>query len=714
MLGLEPLEPRLTPYFGATTYLWTAMGDQTTWNDPMNWSHVDPFTFMPETGSPTPGSNVVFPSRAFLPNGSPTTISFNFSYVNMPLASLAIDDTYTFTGNSIEIDGALSIPNSYAARDGSPTATFLNTGIVLAPGAELETAANATIQLASPTDPTGLALTIGGAVEKTGPGQLIIDTQTIQYANSASVQPIPFDLLGGTTELGASTSLIGVGFNVGPYASLQIADQAATTLGPISGSGTIQLLGTSAAGDATALSVFVSAAVVDTFTGQIIGQGRFAMVGYGTLVVSGIDFGGMGTVVAQSGTLDVNGPLSAGGLETGVLGTLGGLGEWSISGPVAFQAGSTLDLTIDGTTPGTGYTQISDASAAGVALGGARLAATIGYPYQVGDQLAIVVSPAVTGAFANVAGGVVLLGPSVSFAVTPTGGVTISPLQSLTTTTLASASNPSHPGLPITITANVTTRTTSVSSGTVSFLENGAVVATVPLANGQASYTTTFPTIGGVAFQAVYNGSGPNLSSVSGVLDQSIVPFATTTVIASASNPTALGVPVILYAQVTTMAGPVTTGSVVFRRGSQFLGAAALDGAGLASLAVGGLPVGTARIQAIYQGSANDLGSVSPVLVQRILPAVTTTTLAFGSFTTRKGALRDELTAAVRSSAGLVPMGMVVFKKNGRAIGQARLKNGQAVFVFGPRAIPRGAFVAFYRGAPRFRASVSAAIDGVS
>ena len=711
--GLEPLEPRLTPYFGATTYLWTAMGDQTTWNDPLNWSHVDPLSFTPVSGSPTPGSNVVFPSRALLPKGSPTAINLNFSDINMPLASLTIEDTYTFTGNSIQVDSALSMPNSYAALAGSPTATFMNAGIVLAPGVEIETAANTTLQIASPTNPTGLVLTIGGAVEKTGEGRLIIDTQTVQYANSASVQPIPFDLLGGVTELGASVSLTGVGFQVGQYASLQTADNTVVTLGPISGTGTIELLGTSAVGDTTALSIFVSAALVDSFTGSIIGQGQLATVGFGTLVLSSIDFAGAGTVVARSGTLDVNGPISAGGLSVGTLGTLGGLGEWSISGSVAFQTGSTLDLTIDGTTPGSGYTQIADASASGVDLGGARLTASLGYEYQVGDQLTIISSPAVTGSFANVVAGVVLLGPSVPFAVGSTGGVTISPLRSITTTSLASVSNPSHPGLPVTIVAAVSTRTASVSNGVVNFVENGNVVATVPVSNGQTTYTTSFPTIGDASFQAVYLGDGPDQASASGVITQAIVPYATTTVIASSLDPSSLGDPVSLVAQVTTAAGPVTTGSVAFRQGSRLLGVETLNGGGFASLVMGGLTVGTARIQAIYQGSVNDLSSVSAVLAQRVLPAATTTALAVESFRTRKGALRYELAASVANSAGLTPLGIVVFKKDGRVIAQSRLANGQAVFLFGPHAIPRGRFVAYYRGAPRFQASVSGVIEGV-
>lgn len=712
--GLETLETRLTPYFGAATYLWNALGDQTTWNDPMNWSHVDPTTFSPVSGTPTPYSNIIFPPLDLLPRGSPSTIDFNFSDINFPMASLTVEDSYTFTGNSIEVDGSLSLPDSFSALGGPTTATFLLSGVTLGLGAAVDPAASATVQLGSATDPTGLVLTLGGEIDKTGPGQLIIDTQTIQYPNSAAVLPIPFALLGGVTELAASTNMTGIGFQISGGASLQIADNAAVTVGPISGSGTIQLLGTSAAGDATSLAIFVSAAVVDSFTGSIIGQGQLVTTGFGTLVLSSIDFGGVGTVTAQSGTLDVNGPISAGALQMGPLGTLGGLGEWTISGPVVFLAGSTLNVTIDGTTPGTGYTQIADASTQGVNLGGAKLTATLGYEYQAGDLLTIIASSLVTGSFANVVRGTVFLGPSVPFAVSSAGGVTISPLQSITTTTLESSQNPSNPGMPVTLTAVVSTRTTSVSEGLVSFLENGNVVAGSQVSNGQASYTTTLPTVGAAVFQAVYSGYGPDLGSSSGAFSQAIAPFTTTTVIGSVDNPSPLGSPTEFVALVETPSGPVTTGSVAFRRGNRLLGVAPLNQAGYANLVVSGLLIGTVRVQAIYQGDANHLGSVSPVLVQRIGRVSTMTTLTLDTFTTRKGRTRYALVAqvAITQDVGLIPLGMVVFKANNRVLGHARLKNRQAVVVFGPRPILLENFIAYYRGGPHFLPS-EADLQGV-
>ena len=98
-----------------TTYTWSAGGDGTTWDDPNNWRHFSPALNAQEPGVPTAYSDVVFPPQAILPKGSSTTIDFNFSFLNMPLDSLTIDDSYTFTGTSIAIEQSLSLNNAFTS-----------------------------------------------------------------------------------------------------------------------------------------------------------------------------------------------------------------------------------------------------------------------------------------------------------------------------------------------------------------------------------------------------------------------------------------------------------------------------------------------------------------------------------------------------------------------------------------------------------------------
>ena len=135
-------------------------------------------------------------------------------------------------------------------------------------------------------------------------------------------------------------------------------------------------------------------------------MGQFITGGNGTLTTGTIDFGGAGSIQVLSGTLDVDGTISAGTLQVSSIGTLGGLGMWNFSGAVVFQAGSTFDVTLNGTGAGTQYTQLVDTNAtAGVNLGNSTLAASVGYEYEQGDRYTIISSPLIQSAFQNVVAG---------------------------------------------------------------------------------------------------------------------------------------------------------------------------------------------------------------------------------------------------------------------------------------------------------------------
>ena len=132
-------------------------------------------------------------------------------------------------------------------------------------------------------------------------------------------------------------------------------------------------------------------------------------------------------------------------------------------------------------------------------------------------------------AFGNVIGGQAIL-DGVPFAVsTGQTSVKLAPLQSLTSTRLASSGSPSFPGQPVTFTASVNTRTAPVLVGTVSFLQGSTVVATVPLSDGLAIFTTTSLPLGTTPITAVYNGATDNVGSTSPTRPQSVIPYPTAT-----------------------------------------------------------------------------------------------------------------------------------------------------------------------------------------
>ena len=265
-------------------------------------------------------------------------------------------------------------------------------------------------------------------------------------------------------------------------------------------------------------------------------------------------------------------------------------------------------------------------------------------------------------AFGNVIAGQAVL-DGVPFAVsTGQTAVKLAPLQSLTSTQLASSGNPSFPGQPVTFTASVTTRTAPVSVGTVSFMQGGVVVATVPVASGVAVYTTTSLPLGTTAITAVYNGTTDNVGSTSPTLAQRVVPYPTATSIASTTNPAVLGQTVTLMAAVVNATGPLTAGTVTFRRGNKFLGTVPLDGSGTASLSISSLPVGTSRIQAVYNGVPGNLSSVSPILKQTVNRLTTATVISLQSQVKPNGQTRY-LLVATTSTVG----------RNTRPLGHRRL-----------------------------------------
>ena len=160
------------------------------------------------------------------------------------------------------------------------------------------------------------------------------------------------------------------------------------------------------------------AAQADQFTGLIDGVGQLISQGNGTLTTGAIDFADGGSIQVLLGTLNADGAVSVGSLSVSNGATFGGLGSWYVSGPAVFQAGTTFDVTLNGTTPGTQYTQlVHDNSTTGINLGNSLLSGTVNYEYEAGDRFTIATGPLVQGTFQNAGSGTVLLGNNVPFAV---------------------------------------------------------------------------------------------------------------------------------------------------------------------------------------------------------------------------------------------------------------------------------------------------------
>jgi hypothetical protein len=151
--------------------------------------------------------------------------------------------------------------------------------------------------------------------------------------------------------------------------------------------------------------------------------------------------------------------------------------------------------------------------------------------------------------------------------------------------------------------------------------------------------------------------------------------FVTTTTLASSPNPSLGGQTVVFSATISsTKAG--ATGNVTFMDGTTSIGVAALNGSGVATLAISSLAVGSHNITAVYAGDTIHVGSTSGVLNQ-VVNLVPTATRVTTSLTPSIYGQQVTFTASVSASIG-TPTGTITFEDGANIIGSVSI-NGSAV-----------------------------------
>jgi hypothetical protein len=364
-----------------STFTWNGSAGDGNWDNGANWAGGN---------VPTSGADIVFPNPS-----SAQTIT------------LHPDDTGLVL-NSITVQGG-----SYTLQGPSKDASQI---LVLAAGASLATQNGSSLaicpdRLSSP-DANSLSLNLLGSTTKAGTGTLLLQNDVFLYnSNVAPPSLQPFHISGGTLTLGFSGTMTGSLVQLDTGTQVVVPDQLTPAVGSLSGNGTLQIGVNPGHTATTGLIIDTRPGESDVFSGVIDGQGgAIDMVGPGSITLGSVNASGAGlfNVAVTSGSLLVNGVLSAHQLLVSPGATFGGLATMNFSGLVILESGATFAAVSNGTAAGQ-FTQLTDTDTSDpnpVNLGGSTLSLSLGYVPAKGDSIKIVsAAQAITGQFANAANG---------------------------------------------------------------------------------------------------------------------------------------------------------------------------------------------------------------------------------------------------------------------------------------------------------------------
>jgi hypothetical protein len=267
-------------------------------------------------------------------------------------------------------------------------------------------------------------------------------------------------------------------------------------------------------------------------------------------------------------------------------------------------------------------------------------------------------------------------------------------------------------GSPVTLTATVAP---SDATGTVAIWDYGTsttyvTLATLPVSNGTASFTTSSLTPGTHNMVAHYSGDGNYLSTNSTVLGQFVSQTAATVAIASSENPAAPQHSIVITTSITASNNFSTpaTGTVQLLDGTATIATATLQN-GAAQFSVSFSSPGAHSLTVSYGGDTNYLANTSGTLAETINPIVTTITAAsspnpstFGQGVT--------FTVAVSPAAAT---GTVRFLDGATTIGTVALSGGSAALATASLAVGSHAITAVYSGDAVYAGSTSGALAQV-
>jgi hypothetical protein len=277
-----------------------------------------------------------------------------------------------------------------------------------------------------------------------------------------------------------------------------------------------------------------------------------------------------------------------------------------------------------------------------------------------------------------------------------------------TTTSLVSSANPSVYGKSVTFTATVHPATSGTPTGTITFKDGTATLATIALSGNSASFSSATLAAQSHSIVATYSGDTHFTASNSPILTETITQAATSVVLTSSPYASRYGQPVALYAAVKSATSGTPTGTVTFKDGSGVIQNAPIS-LGRAKIATSKLTVGTHSLTAVYTGSVNFTGSTSPVLTFVTSKAPTSTTVISSLNPATHGAAVT-FTATVKPSTSGTPTGSATFKNGTVIMATIALTSGKAAFTTSTLTTGSHSITVTYNGSTNYNPSTSAAL----
>ena len=277
-----------------------------------------------------------------------------------------------------------------------------------------------------------------------------------------------------------------------------------------------------------------------------------------------------------------------------------------------------------------------------------------------------------------------------------------------TTTAVTAAPNPGITGVPVAITATVSSSASaSLVAGTVTFTSGATTLGTATLTNGAATIKYTFATAGTYPVVVTYAGNSNLGGSASSAYPITIVNAASAVQLTVAPTTAEFGSTITFTATVTSN-GVAPTGSVSFMSGTTVLGKQPLT-KGAAVYTNSTLPIGTYSITAVYSGDADNATSTSAAVNLTIGLIQTSTDLVATATTSTPPQVL--LVGVVVGNQGPTPTGTVTFTTNGTTIGSGTLDSSGVASLI-PN-LPNGTFqvVASYGGDSLHAPSQSVAVS---